>query len=147
MRKPSFRLYFLKKYRKLFGGFPQCPLFLLSSNPFLLGCSLRSLFYAANAATAQPPPSPPYCKEGLHLSLCLSLPSGKGENEKSQKPRFFVGFGKAGRRLFIFYTPTARVYFKFHSFVGEFPQSPYYAAIHSFSTNIIFSNIPHPLHP
>jgi len=51
---------------------------------------------------AQPPPSPPYRKEGLHLSPCLPLPSGEGENEKSQKPRFFVGFGKAGRRLILF---------------------------------------------
>ena len=87
------------------------PTFLLSSNPFLLGSSLKSLFYAANAATSQPPPSPPYRKEGLHLSLCLSLPSGKGENEKSQNPRFFVGFGKAGRRLIIFYMGYAFVVF------------------------------------
>ena len=99
------------------------PPFLLSSNPFLLGSSLKSLFYAANAATAQPPPSPPYRKEGLHLSLCLSLPSGKGEKQVVAEPPPPAMFWQGGTTPFIFYTPTARGYFKFHSFVGEFPQT------------------------
>ena len=47
-------------------------------------------------------------------------PSGAGENEKSQKPRFFVGFGKAGRRLIIFYMGYAFVVL----YVKQNPVSP-----------------------